>query len=64
MFSQKSLLQEDNSLQLPATAYFTKINCDAFTQFNNSQNVVQEEPTINDYINHIYKLTNTIKPLN
>src|SRR4051794_28807414 len=65
MFSQKSLLQEDNSLQLPASAYFTKINCDAFTQLNKSialQNVVQEEPTINDYIKYNKNITFSYHP--
>ncbi|GBC00265.1 hypothetical protein RclHR1_00380033 [Rhizophagus clarus] len=64
MSSQKSFLR-DNSLQLPATAYFTKINYDTTTQFNKfitSQNIIQEEPTINDYIKYNKNLTFSYHP--
>ncbi|RIA92202.1 hypothetical protein C1645_81063 [Glomus cerebriforme] len=65
MHSQKSFLQEDNLLQLPATAYFTKINSDAFTQLNQSiisQNIIQEEPTTNDYIKYNKNVTFSYQP--
>ncbi|RGB43340.1 hypothetical protein C1646_681075 [Rhizophagus diaphanus] len=60
MSSQTSFLQ-DNSLQLPATAYFTKINYDATTQFNKSI-ASQEEPTINDYIKYNKNVTFSYHP--
>src|SRR6266496_2954226 len=61
MSSQKSLLlQEDNSLQLPATAYFTKINYDGFTQLDKS--ITSQEPTINDYIKYNKNVTFSYHP--
>ncbi|CAI2185421.1 4324_t:CDS:1 [Funneliformis geosporum] len=57
-----SFFQNDNSLQLPATAYFTTINDDALNNPNKSQNLIQKEPSINDYIKYNKNLTFSYHP--